>query len=1317
MKYPIAIVATAMVAILVLLTGCQQPIPPVNRVPVIGNVVANPSTVAINGTVSLNADAIDADGDRLLYSWSASAGVFSSTSGAVVTWTAPATPSTIAITVGVSDGSNSIVSKSASVQVVIPNEAPSAFVANARAESASLSWVNPTSSFKSVVVRRDVVGYPTLPTEGTEVYQGTNTSFVDQGLQAGKSYYYSIWAKNTLDAYSERQTATAIPLVVDNQAPTDVSAVGAVSADSSVTLSWQPPTASDFDGVQITFTPVQAGINQPVLVPKGTSSYTVSGLVNSVTYSFTVRSKDLSDNLSFGTTIDKAPTSNMAIDPTDKTPPNSPTSFLAVAGNNGVALSWVQPTSPDYIYSEITFTPLQPDVAQPIIVTKGTVATTINQLFGNTVYSFSIKAVDTAGNRSSGVGASASPTDTTAPAAPSGLSSLNSGPNVTDGKIYLIWSEPSDFDYAYVRITSDGKTDFGSSMPATTVAKGTTALLYPPNANKLSGYDTTVTFVAYDSAGNASASVNLIKRPMDTTAPAVPTSLAWSKPATGATSADFSWTDPTTLDFANVKFTSSPSPTGYTGPISVAKGVQALHLDGLNPNTSYTFSLASVDLAGNSSGAVGIVNTGVTNLTATANNDGTVRLNWDTIASASGIGLAVTYRELPSGLLQTMAHAINGNGFSPGNLGTWSSGTWLSPVLNAGQKYEFGVSHSGGPRLLVEATGADLAPPVAPTAAKMVRDAGTAVLTWTDSTASDLASTLVDITPAPTTGSYPKTVTKGVGTLTVAGLDDAVAYTVTLKAVDMSGNQSTALSHAAPTNLLGTLATAPLASGDMTLTWTEPASPLFNQVEIAVSPVLASVSIPILVNAGTKTKTLTPLVPGANYTFRLRTVAANGTTSPWVSTSATSTVTNPLVGLSATKENSGNILLTWNEPNPAGFNQVELTFTPTVSSITQPILVNAGVKTKSVGVLDPGVSYTFSAKTVYANGNKSSAQTVTQTSTDIVAPAAVSMRTGVVLPSGTRALLNWSEPTSDFSSTEVSITPAPTGWTTQSVAKGAAMPYTVTGLSPGTSYTFSLKSVDPTGNKGIAATLALTAENQMVAVTGGTFTMGRSGGDADETPHSVTLSAFKASSVEVTENLWYAFYNTNTVQTTAAYRYMNWYDSITFANALSLKEGLNQVYWLDAGFTVPYVSGSAFVFVNSSATGYRLLTEAEWEYAATGGAGGQAANYTYSGSNTIGTVANQGGDYVVKLKTANQLGLYDMTGNSWEWVWDYYATFTAAAQTNPTGPSTGSTRQIRGGSWSDNLLVRDRWTGHDPSVIPGGGPNANSRGSTRLARN
>ena len=184
---------------------------------------------------------------------------------------------------------------------------------------------------------------------------------------------------------------------------------------------------------------------------------------------------------------------------------------------------------------------------------------------------------------------------------------------------------------------------------------------------------------------------------------------------------------------------------------------------------------------------------------------------------------------------------------------------------------------------------------------------------------------------------------------------------------------------------------------------------------------------------------------------------------------------------------------------------------------------------------------------------------------------------------------------------------------------------------------------------------------KMIAVKGGTFQMGSDDGYEWEKPvHRVTLSDYYIGETEVAQELWIAVMGSNPSYCTGNMQcpveMVSWNDCQTFISKL------NQL------------TGETF----------RLPTEAQWEYAARGG--NKSKGYTYSGSNVIDDVAwydDNSGEmtYPVKTKVPNELGIYDMSGNVWEWCSDWYGSYSSAAQTDPTGPATGSHRVMRGGSW------------------------------------
>lgn len=257
-------------------------------------------------------------------------------------------------------------------------------------------------------------------------------------------------------------------------------------------------------------------------------------------------------------------------------------------------------------------------------------------------------------------------------------------------------------------------------------------------------------------------------------------------------------------------------------------------------------------------------------------------------------------------------------------------------------------------------------------------------------------------------------------------------------------------------------------------------------------------------------------------------------------------------------------------------------------------------------------------------------------------------------------------------------------------------------------------------------TISTSTPSGMVLIPGGTFTMGDNLGDgySDELPiHSVTLSSFYMGKYEVTQAEWSAYMpaenwsSYGTGDTYPAY-YVSWYEIIKYCNLRSMAEGFTPCYTINSSTNpadwgaVPTSSNATWnaAICNWSANGYRLPSEAEWEYAARGGLSGQRfpngatishstngdtqanyyaqpSSYSYDVSPTTGYHPSYNGkSSPVGSFPPNGYGLYDMSGNLWEWCWDWYSSsyYSSSPSSNPTGPTSGSYRVIRGGSWGGN---------------------------------
>ena len=303
--------------------------------------------------------------------------------------------------------------------------------------------------------------------------------------------------------------------------------------------------------------------------------------------------------------------------------------------------------------------------------------------------------------------------------------------------------------------------------------------------------------------------------------------------------------------------------------------------------------------------------------------------------------------------------------------------------------------------------------------------------------------------------------------------------------------------------------------------------------------------------------------------------------------------------------------------------------------------------------------------------------------------------------------------------------------TLESATDGAIIYYTTNGNTPTASSTMYTSPINLSANTLLRAVavkdgmansdvmtenyniikvnVALPLSHIMAAIPAGTFTMGSPTTEPhrfiDEIQHQVTLSGFKMGVYQVTQELYQAVMGTNPsyfhggsgrepasgeVQGRRPVERVSWYDALVFCNKLSVMEELSPAYSINgstdpaAWGTVPTsLSGNSTwnaAIVVSGSTGYRLPTEAQWEYACRAGTT-TAYNTGADISDDIGWYNSNSNNMMheVGKKPANEWGLYDMHGNMYDWCWDWEGTYPSMAETDPTGPNSGSGRVVRGG--------------------------------------
>lgn len=382
--------------------------------------------------------------------------------------------------------------------------------------------------------------------------------------------------------------------------------------------------------------------------------------------------------------------------------------------------------------------------------------------------------------------------------------------------------------------------------------------------------------------------------------------------------------------------------------------------------------------------------------------------------------------------------------------------------------------------------------------------------------------------------------------------------------------------------------------------------------------------------------------------------------------------------------------------NTWSFNLVKTTAILTVNSKPEDaeIYVNGERKTTKYIEVSPGRyrievkknGWYSDSKTITVEKGQDQSQTFTlKQMTGKLQMVVEPMETRVVMKQGNRQIDSWSG-----SKYKKNI---PVGqYTLQFTASGYAEQKKTINIEENKKETLNIKMEKRSAASGSAG--------DMVFVKGGTFQMGCNSGIDDEKPaHTVTISDFYISKYEVNNEEYIEFLNNVGVSSDGSYKGNKLIDIDNSGCPIGYRK--RKFYFKGSKYSsdkkcpvieVTWYGANEYC----KWRGGRLPTEAEWEFAARGG--NQSSDYGYSGSNYIEDVAwyylNSGNmTHPVGNKNPNKLGIYDMSGNVWEWCWDWYGSYSPSSQTNPKGSSSGIYRVLRGGGWNSNSRVFDRGRG------------------------
>ena len=886
--------------------------------------------------------------------------------------------------------------------------------------------------------------------EGTVPLSGTLTAAVGSDWPAGVSELVEVTlcdpSANTI-RYRRGGTTIKVPFdatgpgthafdlaasdLVVGDVPTAPTSVTAIASDKSASVSWSPP--ADSGGGPVTGYTIRSSPGGVTRTVGNVSSATVTGLTNGTTYTFTVVATN-----AIGTGPASAP-SNAVIPPA---PPSPPTGVTAVRGAASATVSWTAPPSNGGgAITGYTITGTPGDVTRTVAGTQ--TSAVVNGLTNGTAYTFTVVATNAIGSSPASAPSNAV-TPATVPGAPTAVIG-----SAADDAAHVSWTaSPANGSPVtqYVVTASPG------GATATVAGDRTSGTV----TGLVNGTGYTFTVVATNALGSSptSAASNAV-----TPAP-VPGAPNNVTAARGDKSATVGWTAPSSSGGSAITgYTITSTPGGITK--TVASDQTTGLVSGLTNGTSYTFTVIARNAAGASppsdpSSPVVPATVPGTPATVTATKgDASATVSWNAPGSNGGSPITTyTVTSSPGGVTTTVAGDV-----------TTST---LTGLVN-GTAYTFTVVATNAIGASAPAKSGTVTPSAvagAPTAVTATRGDKSAVVSWTAPT-SNGGSPITGYTITSTPGAITKTVTGALTTGTVTGLTNGTAYTFTVVATNAAGTSPASLpsNDVTPAAVPGAPGTVTAVKGDAsaTVSWTAPASSggsALTGYTITSTPG----GLVKTVASELTTATVTGLTNGTAYTFSVVATNAVGSSPAAKSGTVTPATTPGAPTLVTAVKGDKSAVVSWTAPSSNGGTAITgYTITSTPGGLVKAV---AGtVTTGTVTGLTNGTAYTFTVVATNASGTSPASLP-----SDAVVPAAVpGAPTAVAATRGdTTATVSWAAPATNGSPvTSYTLTGTPGGVTR--TVPGDVTSTTVTGLTNGTSYTFTVTATNAVGTSPASA--------------------------------------------------------------------------------------------------------------------------------------------------------------------------------------------------------------------------------------------------------